>query len=357
MTDHYDVIIIGSGAGGGTLAHTLAALGQADPAPRAGRLPAAGDGQLEPRAGVRRRQVHLQGHLVRRRRQAVPAPGPLLRRRRHQALRRRAVPAAARRTSASSTTSTASRRLAADLRRLRAVVHEGRVALPGARQRTARTRPRATGRKQYPWPAVSHEPRIQQISDDLARRRLPPVPRAVRDPARRGRPGHAARASAAPGATATRAWCTPRPTPRRSRCARSSTCPTSRCSSAPRSTRLETDDAGPHGHRRRRVPRRRPRRSTAADIVVVSAGAANSAKLLLRSANDRHPNGLANGSDQVGRNYMFHNCKAVVALAKEPNDTVFQKTLGHQRLLPRRTTTTSGRSATSRWSASPTPRR
>ena len=61
---------------------------------------------------------------------------------------------------------------------------------------------------------------------------------------------------------------------------------------------------------------------------MVSAGAANSAKLLLRSATDRHPNGLANGSDQVGRNYMFHNSKAVVALAKEPNDTVFQKTLG-----------------------------
>jgi choline dehydrogenase-like flavoprotein len=64
-----------------------------------------------------------------------------------------------------------------------------------------------------------------------------------------------------------------------------------------------------------------------ADIVALSAGAANSAKILLASANEQHPNGLANGSDQVGRNYMFHNCKAVVALAKEPNDTVFQKTL------------------------------
>ncbi len=64
------------------------------------------------------------------------------------------------------------------------------------------------------------------------------------------------------------------------------------------------------------------------DVVVVSAGATNSAKLLLASANAKHPNGLANGSDQVGRNYMFHNCKAVVALSKEPNDTVFQKTLG-----------------------------
>ena len=53
-----------------------------------------------------------------------------------------------------------------------------------------------------------------------------------------------------------------------------------------------------------------------------------SAKLLLRSANDKHPNGLANGSDQVGRNYMFHDSQAVLALSKEPNPTVFQKTLG-----------------------------
>ena len=63
-------------------------------------------------------------------------------------------------------------------------------------------------------------------------------------------------------------------------------------------------------------------------IVVVSAGAANSAKLLLASANDKHPNGLANGSDQVGRNYMYHNSAAVLAVSKEPNPTVFQKTLG-----------------------------
>jgi choline dehydrogenase-like flavoprotein len=75
------------------------------------------------------------------------------------------------------------------------------------------------------------------------------------------------------------------------------------------------------------VSRGGQRESYAADIVVVAAGAANTAKILLRSADDRHPNGLANGSDQVGRNYMFHNSKAVVALAKELNETVFQKTL------------------------------
>jgi choline dehydrogenase-like flavoprotein len=49
--------------------------------------------------------------------------------------------------------------------------------------------------------------------------------------------------------------------------------------------------------------------------------------LLLMSANDRHPNGLANGSDQVGRNYMFHNSMAVLAISREPNPTFFQKTI------------------------------
>ncbi|HET8853257.1 MAG TPA: GMC family oxidoreductase [Ktedonobacteraceae bacterium] len=64
------------------------------------------------------------------------------------------------------------------------------------------------------------------------------------------------------------------------------------------------------------------------DIVVISCGATNSAMLLLMSANDKHPNGLANGSDQVGRNYMYHNSAAVLAVSKEENPTQFQKTLG-----------------------------
>jgi choline dehydrogenase-like flavoprotein len=63
------------------------------------------------------------------------------------------------------------------------------------------------------------------------------------------------------------------------------------------------------------------------DIVIVSCGAANSARLLLQSANEKHANGLANGSDQVGRNYMFHDSTAVLALSREENATVFQKTL------------------------------
>jgi len=63
-------------------------------------------------------------------------------------------------------------------------------------------------------------------------------------------------------------------------------------------------------------------------VVVLSAGAVNSAAVLLRSANDRHPKGLANSSDVVGRHYMAHNNSAMVAWSKRKNETVFQKTLG-----------------------------
>ncbi|HEY9889288.1 MAG TPA: GMC family oxidoreductase, partial [Candidatus Obscuribacterales bacterium] len=64
------------------------------------------------------------------------------------------------------------------------------------------------------------------------------------------------------------------------------------------------------------------------DIVVLACGAINSAALLLRSANDQHPQGLANGSDQVGRNLMKHLTTAIVALGTTPNPAVFQKTIG-----------------------------
>lgn len=64
-----------------------------------------------------------------------------------------------------------------------------------------------------------------------------------------------------------------------------------------------------------------------ADVVVSSCGAINSAALLLRSANDRHPQGLANSSGQVGRNYMCHVNSVMLAVSLCPNPTVFQKTL------------------------------
>jgi choline dehydrogenase-like flavoprotein len=90
-------------------------------------------------------------------------------------------------------------------------------------------------------------------------------------------------------------------------------------------TRIETDSSG--------------RRATAVvtkgvhgverfegDIIVTAAGAANSAALWLKSANSAHPNGLANSTDLVGRNYMFHCTSAVISLALEPFDATFPKT-------------------------------
>ena len=65
-TTHYDVIIIGTGAGGGTLAYRLAPIGQAHPAPRTRRLRPAREGQLELARGQRRRQVQHQGSVARR---------------------------------------------------------------------------------------------------------------------------------------------------------------------------------------------------------------------------------------------------------------------------------------------------
>jgi choline dehydrogenase-like flavoprotein len=178
----------------------------------------------------------------------------------------------------------------------------------------------------YPWPAVSHEPRIQGISDDLAKGGYHPfhAPCGILlDEARR------------PMST----------------CIRCGTCdgypclvhakadaeviavrpllgaPNVTLLTGAEVTRLETDDSG-RTITGVTVLRDGGTEVYTADIVAVSAGAANSAKILLNSASDKHPNGLANGSDQVGRNYMFHNCKAVVALCKQKNDTVFQKTLG-----------------------------
>jgi choline dehydrogenase-like flavoprotein len=65
-----------------------------------------------------------------------------------------------------------------------------------------------------------------------------------------------------------------------------------------------------------------------ADIIIVACGAVNSAALMLRSANDKHPNGLANSSDQVGRNLMLHHNGCLVAFTNKKNDCVFQKSLG-----------------------------
>ena len=179
--------------------------------------------------------------------------------------------------------------------------------------------------QQYPWPAVSHEPRIQQLADDLT--------------AAGYHPYHAPcgimlnEAHRAMSTCIRCTWCDGYPCLVHAKSDAESIAVRPALAS-PNVTllvntevvKLETDPTG------RTVTgvvvvRDGERETYEADIVALSAGASNTAKILLASANDQHPNGLANGSDQVGRNYMFHNSKAVVAISKEPNDTVFQKTL------------------------------
>jgi choline dehydrogenase-like flavoprotein len=180
--------------------------------------------------------------------------------------------------------------------------------------------------KQYPWPAVSHEPRIEQLFGDLESAGYHPfhAPCGILlDEAEQPR-SHCIRCT----------WCDGYP------CLVHAKSDAETIAVRPildlpnvtllvdaEVTRLRTDDAG-GTVTGVEVTRRGNQETYEADVVVVSAGAANSAKILLRSASDRYPNGLANGSDQVGRNYMFHNCKAVVAISKELNETTFQKTLG-----------------------------
>src|SRR6266571_1762452 len=180
-------------------------------------------------------------------------------------------------------------------------------------------------RTSYPLPPVSHEPRMQQLSDDFARLGL--------------RPFH-----------------TPlgimldEQNPHKSRCIRCNTCDGFPCLVYAKSdaqvvcvdpalehhnvtlltqayvSRLETSPSG-RAVTAVQVERNGVKETYSGDLVVVSCGAINSAALLLRSANDTHPRGLANSSDVVGRHYMGHVNSVLMAVSKCPNPTIFQTTL------------------------------
>ncbi len=185
------------------------------------------------------------------------------------------------------------------------------------------TDPRAS--EPYPHPAVSHEPRLQQLAEDFAR-------------------------------VGVRSFHTPlgiqidEKDPNRSQCIRCQTCDGFPCLVRAKSDaqvlavdpalefpnvslltnafveRLETAASG-RSVSKVIVRRNGEREEYTAGIVVVAAGAINSAALLLRSATERHPQGLGNGSGVVGRHYMGHVNSVLMAVSKCPNPTVFQKTL------------------------------
>ncbi|HJY80395.1 MAG TPA: GMC family oxidoreductase [Candidatus Binatia bacterium] len=177
----------------------------------------------------------------------------------------------------------------------------------------------------YPHPPVSHEPRLQQLSDDFASLGL--------------RPFH-----------------TPlgvmldEQNPHKSRCIRCNTCDGFPCLVYAKAdaqvvsvdpalehpnvtllthayvSRLETSPSG-REVTAVQVERNGAKETYSGNLVVVSCGAINSAALLLRSANAKHPHGLANSSDVVGRHYMGHVNSVLMAVSRCPNPTIFQKTL------------------------------
>lgn len=185
------------------------------------------------------------------------------------------------------------------------------------------TEPPASG--PYPHPSVSHEPRIQQLADDFAAAGLRPfhTPLAVQ---------------------------LDESNPHTSKCIRCRTCDGFPCLVYAKADAqvlgidpalgypnvglmtnayVEALETSASGREVTGVVVRHAgvTETFTSDIVVVSCGAINSAALLLRSANERHPKGLANGSDVVGRHYMGHVNSVLMAVSKCPNPVVFQKTL------------------------------
>ena len=325
MSDSYDVIVIGSGAGGGTLAHRLAPTGKRVLLlERGGWLPREPQNWLAQNVFVENRYVSPDTWYY--------SDGSSFQPEVHYWV------------------GGATKRYGAALYRLREedfgeLRHHGGVSpawpipyedmepyytqaeqlyqVHGARGEDP-TEPPSSG--PYPFPAVSHEPRIQQLSDDLAKAGLHPFHAPC---------GILLDESNMPF----------------SKCVRCDNCDGFPCLVHAKSdaeviavrpaiehpnvtlltdaeaVRLQTNGDGTTVTGVE-VMHDGQTETFEGDLVVVSCGAANSARLLLASATDKHPRGLANGSDQVGRNFMFHNSQAVLALSKEANPTVFQKTLG-----------------------------
>ncbi len=178
----------------------------------------------------------------------------------------------------------------------------------------------------YPYPPVSHEPRIQEIHEALESRGLHPfhLPLAIKLNEVNRRLGACIRCDTCDGfpclvnGKADADITCVRPTvDSASNITLLTEAEVLRLHTSPTGREVTHVEAKVEGHRM----------LFTANVVVVSCGAINSAVLLLKSANDRHPNGLANSSDQVGRNFMRHQNGAIVGVTRKLNPTQFQKTL------------------------------
>jgi len=178
---------------------------------------------------------------------------------------------------------------------------------------------------EYPFPPISHEPRIQELHDGLAQKGLHPfyMPMGVK---------------------------LNESDPLNSECIRCSTCDGFPCLLHAKSdadincvrpslnnknvtllteAKVERLVTSPSGNEIDyiEVTYNQEILKFKASIVVCACGAINSAALFLKSANDKHPEGLANQSGQVGRNLMKHLSAAMLGISTRENPTKFQKTL------------------------------
>lgn len=179
---------------------------------------------------------------------------------------------------------------------------------------------------EYPFPPIPHEPRLQEVADNLQKLGLHPhhltlaIDRDVEDPEH--------------SPCIRCATCDPYPCKLDAKLDAQKACvdPATEYDNVELKinalvTKLITDDSGSKV-KAVEVEIDGETKLYSASIFILSAGTINSAALLLKSGNEQHPHGLANSSGMVGRNLMLHNHSAIFAIADKPNPTKFQKTLG-----------------------------
>ena len=325
MSNDYDVIIVGSGAGGGTLAYRLAPAACASCCSSAATTSSARSKLGQPR-GLHQGPLQDTREVDRQGRAAVPSRDSTT-------------------TSAGRPSSTARSSSASVRRDFREVRHHGGISpawpisyadlepyyaqaeelyfVHGEAGEDPTEPPR---RAPYPYPAVSHEPRIQRLHDDFARAGLNPfhLPVGVMLDESNPQASPCIRCSKLDGfpcmveAKADAHICAVRP---------ALTHPNVTLLTNAHVTRLETDESGTHRHERDRRPRRRARELPRQHRRrLVRRDELRRAAAALRERG--HPNGLGNSSGVVGRHYMAHINSALIAISKDPNPTRFQKTLG-----------------------------